>query len=160
PGMATPRRRTGVSSGSAARRSMALTIQSAPAASASIADEPGLSSCSSIRSGASSRSRSPCRFAASGPRKCTFHETTRTGLSRDKNVVVLDLDQGGTVGMAHARDVHETPILGLGPEPRIARSAPGFFFEGLGSAGLEYRVLTPPDASPTCAAWLISRVFT
>ena len=74
--------------------------------------------------------------------------------------MVLDLDQGSTVGMAHARDVHETPILGFGPEPRIARSAPGFFFEGLGSAGLEYRVLTPPDASPTCAAWLISRVFT
>jgi hypothetical protein len=35
-----------------------------------------------------------------------------------------------------------------------------FRLEGLGSAGLEYRVLTPQEASPTCAAWLISRVFT
>jgi hypothetical protein len=28
-----------------------------------------------------------------------------------------------------------------------------FRLEGLGSAGLEYRVLTPQEASPTCAAW-------
>ena len=28
-----------------------------------------------------------------------------------------------------------------------------FRLEGMGSAGLEYRVLTPQEASPTCAAW-------
>jgi hypothetical protein len=37
-------------SGSEVRRSMALTIQPAPAASARTADEPGLTSCSDIRS--------------------------------------------------------------------------------------------------------------
>ena len=77
PAMATPRDRTGRSSGSRDLNSTARISQSAPAAWRSTSAEPGLASCSRIRSGLSVRSRSPCRCAATRPRNGTFHDTTR-----------------------------------------------------------------------------------
>ena len=44
-------------------------------------------------------------------------------------------------------------------QPAVFRISVAFRSQATG-AGLEYRVLTPQEASPTCAAWLISRVFT
>jgi len=44
-------------------------------------------------------------------------------------------------------------------QPAVFRVSVAFRSQAAG-AWLEYRVLTPQEASPTCAAWLISRVFT